>query len=187
MRKYFRQVVCTFLPLIICLTASGLTKGVDEYLLKAVFLERFTRFIDYGTAPSENQGDFIIAVYGHNPFEQKLEQVYASQTILNRKVRIVYAQSADAIGNPDILYIGKDRLGELEEVFSQISDSRTLTISDSPGFSGKGVMINLLVANEKIQFEIDVEAAAKKNIRFDRILLMNAIIVKHDRNDEGIQ
>jgi len=40
-------------------------------------------------------------------------------------------------------------------------------------------MINLQVIDEKIRFEIDVEAAAMQNIKFDRILLINAIIVKH--------
>ncbi len=76
-------------------------------------------------------------------------------------------------------YIGKDKKAELEDLLVHIQGFKTITIADSPAFSASGVMINLQVIDEKIRFEIDVEAAAMQNIKFDRILLINAIIVKH--------
>jgi len=65
------------------------------------------------------------------------------------------------------------------KIYLFIFSFKTITICDSPAFSASGVMINLKLIDENIRFEIDVEAAAMQNIKFDRILLINAIIVKH--------
>lgn len=156
----------------------GLAGGVDEYLLKAAFFERFTRFVDYGAQPSGQDRFFVITVFGENPFGSRLDQVYRNQRILNREVRLVYTDSLQHIGASDILYIGEDKRQEMDSILFRIKDHHTITIADPPNLSGSGVMINLLLANGKIRFEIDIEAANKQNIKFDRILLANAIIVK---------
>jgi hypothetical protein len=45
----------------------------DEYLLKAGFLERFTRFIEWPgeTNIADNTKPFVISVIGENPFDKK--------------------------------------------------------------------------------------------------------------------
>lgn len=156
----------------------GLADGVDEYLLKAAFFERFTRFVDYGQQSPAEEAVFVITVFGENPFGNRLDQVYRNQPILNRKVKIVYTDQLDEIGTSDILYIGADKKQEIKNVLFRIKGKHTITIADSPDLSGSGVMINLLLVNDKIRFEIDIEAANKQKIKFDRILLANAIIVK---------
>ena len=156
----------------------GLAEGVDEYLLKAAFFERFTRFADYGPPQVEQDRFFVIAVLGENPFGDRLDRVYKEQRILNRPVKLVYTDRVDQIGRPDILYIGQDKRKELEDILARIQGHQIITIADSPALSGKGVMINLLLVDNKIRFEIDLDAASKQNIKFDRILLANAIIVK---------
>lgn len=183
MKRYIHITFFTLILQILFLTVPGFEKGVDEYLLKAVFLERFTRFIDLGAATSGRDSLFVVTVFGENPFGDRLEQVYRDQRILNRKVKLIYTDQLDEIDNPDMVYIGKDKKDELDELFQHIQGHRTITIADSPVLSGSGVMINLLVIGNKIRFEIDLEAAGKKDIKFDRILLVNAIIVKHENTE----
>ncbi|MGV8138466.1 MAG: YfiR family protein [Mangrovibacterium sp.] len=179
MKRLIHTAILTAILQVLGSSAFGLAGGVDEYLLKAVFFERFTRFVDYGIPEPDGDEFFAITVFGENPFGNRLEQVYKDYRILNKKVKIVYAARINEIGTPDILYIGKDKKAELEDLLVHIQGFKTITIADSPAFSASGVMINLQVIDEKIRFEIDVEAAAMQNIKFDRILLINAIIVKH--------
>ncbi len=179
MKRLIHTAILTVIFQVLGSSAFGLADGVDEYLLKAVFFERFTRFVEYGSPEPDNDEFFVITIFGENPFGKRLEQVYNEHRILNKKVKVVYAGQIDEIGTPDILYIGKDKKPELEELLLHIQGCKTITIADSPIFSGSGVMINLQVADEKIRFEIDIESAARQNVKFDRILLVNAIIVKH--------
>ncbi|WP_423128704.1 YfiR family protein [Gaoshiqia sp. Z1-71] len=177
--KQARQILFLTLMLQVFVpVVYGLAEGVDEYLLKAAFFERFTRFVDYGTQPADQDRFFVIAVLGENPFGDRLDRVYKEQRILNRQVKLIYTDRVDQIGRPDILYIGQDQRKELEHILASIQGYQTITIADSPAFSGKGIMINLLLIDNKIRFEIDLEAASKQNVKFDRILLANAIIVK---------
>lgn len=179
MKRLIHMAILSAILQVLSPLTFGLAGGVDEYLLKAVFFERFTRFVDYGNPKPDHDEFFVITVFGENPFENRLEQVYKDYRILNKKVKVVYAGRIDEIGTPDIVYIGKDKKAELEELLVHIQGLKIITIADSPLFSGSGVMINLQVVEEKVRFEIDIEAAAMQNIKFDRILLINAIIVKH--------
>lgn len=179
MKRLIHTAILTLIFQVLGSSTFGLADGVDEYLLKAVFFERFTRFVEYHSPEQDHSEFFVITVLGENPFGDRLEQVYRDHPILNKKVKVIYAGQIDEIGIPDILYIGKDMRTALDELLVHIQGYKTITITDSPVFSGSGVMINLQVMDEKIRFEIDIEAAARQNIRFDRILLVNAIIVKH--------
>jgi|GEM_PF-767226 len=180
MKRLIHSAVFAVLLTAVTTVSLGLAGGVDEYLLKAVFFERFTRFIDYGSQEPNTDSFFVITVFGENPFGNRLEQVYQNQTILNRKVKLIYTDQVDQIGNPDILYIGKDKKLELEKLLLRIQGTQAITVTDAAAFSGSGVMINLRIIDDKIRFEIDLESAGRENIRFDRVLLVNAIIVKHE-------
>lgn len=62
----------------------------NEYVLQAVYLEKFSRFV---TWPEESgMGDankpFIILVIGQTPLKENLEQIYAIQKINGKKVEI---------------------------------------------------------------------------------------------------
>ena len=180
MKRMICKVVAGAMLTLMTTFTLGLADGVDEYLLKAIFFERFTRFVDYGPLNPDPDSSFVITIYGDNPFGNRLEKVYLHQNILNKKVKVMYADQLDQIGDPDILYIGKDKKQDLEKLLLRIRNTRTITIADSAVFSGSGVMINLLIVDNKIRFEIDLDSASRQHIKFDRVLLVNAIIVKHE-------
>ena len=73
----------------------------SEYQIKAIFLERFTRFIEWPNSSgiSDTSTSFIIAVIGDNPFGSILEQTYAKQKIRNKKVEIRYISTPDNIAD----------------------------------------------------------------------------------------
>ena len=177
MKRLFQILFLSIVLQLFAPPVSGLPEGVDEYLLKAAFFERFTRFVDYGGNSGVTDKPFVVTILGENPFGKRLDQIYSDQRILNRKVKLIYTGDLAKIGEPDILYIGPDKRKELKEVLAQVEGRQVITIADSPVFSKSGVMINLLLVNDKIRFEIDLEAANKQKIKFDRILLANAIIV----------
>ena len=52
-----------------------------EYTVKAVYLERFTRFVEWpeGAAIEDTTESFVIAVLGEHPFGDTLDEVYGEQ------------------------------------------------------------------------------------------------------------
>ena len=82
MKKPFIKIVL----LISLLSAFGQT---TEYKLKAVFLEGFTRFVEWpdpGFEFSDTTNIFIITVIGENPFIKELEDLYTATKITTLKL-----------------------------------------------------------------------------------------------------
>ena len=158
--------------------ASG--KSVDEYQLKAAFIERLTRFVEY-VPEQANIGDiFTITILGDNPFGTYLDEMYGNNKILGKRVVINYINQLDQIEYPDILYVGIDKHDKIEQVLDRVLGMQVLTITDSDVYHRSGVVLNMKLVKDKLRFEIDIYAAQRQGMKFSRVLLAYATIV----NDE---
>ena len=83
------RVHLLILSLGLCIPISA-TAQLDEYkvkAVKAVYLEKLTRFIEWpkSSGMSDTSTPFVVAVIGENPFGSILEKAYAKQKVKNKK------------------------------------------------------------------------------------------------------
>ena len=171
--KYF-VILC--IGLIVPLSAFA---QQSESTMKAVFLEHFTRFIEW--PESSNVADpsspFFIGVIGENPIELILDQIYAEQNIKNKKVEILHFSTVDEICDCHILFIPSSSKERLPEILLYTKEKPILTVSDTKGFAEKGVHINFYLAGDKIKFEINEGAVHEAGLIMSYRLLSLARIV----------
>ena len=151
----------------------------EEYKVKAVFLERFTRFVEW---PEDADLDdpsmpFIICVIGNNPFKEILEQAYEKRTILGKPVKIHYISSLKDITPCHLLFVSSSMKPRLEEILSYTNDKPILTIGDTEGFAEKGIHINFYLRGESTRFSINETAVRNSPLKMDFRLLQYAKIV----------
>lgn len=166
--------------LLICLVRNGIIHAqTDEYLMKAGFLERFTRFIEWPveTNIADSSKPFVISVIGRNPFDEKLDQFFETTKIKNRKVEIRYISELEEIQDSHILFITKSKEKQLSGILSLTQGKPILTVSDTNGFGKKGVRINFFVEQNKIRFEINKDAIQKSGLQISYLLLNVAKII----------
>ncbi len=166
--------------LLICLVGNGIIHAqTDEYLLKAGFLEKFTRFIEWPgeTNIADNTKPFVISVIGENPFDKKLDQIFETTKIKNRKVEIRYISELEEIQDSHILFITKSKEKQLSGILSLTQGKPVLTVSDTDGFGEKGVRINFFIEQNKIRFEINKDAIQKSGLQISYLLLNIAKII----------
>lgn len=151
----------------------------DEYDLKAAFLERFTRFIEWSPESQSDDKDkyFEIVVIGDNPFGKKLDILYAKQKIKDKIVKIRYTKSIDEIGNCQMLFICPSMAYNLQQVLNKVSKKNILTVSQTDGFCEKGVHINFFISGSRLKFQINEKAVKNSNLKISRLLLQNATII----------
>lgn len=142
---------------------------VDEYLVKAVWFEKFTRFIEWPPESNVNDAEkpFIIGVIGKNPFENTLEKIYATQKIKNKNVEIIKISGISQISqveNCSLLFISQSEKDNIPKIVSTLKDKPVLLISDVDGAAARGVHINFYTSQSKILFEIN--ESASRNARF---------------------
>ncbi len=154
-----------------------------EYSLKAVFLERFTRFIDWPETkmPEHDNQSFVIAVIGNPQFANLLSDIYQKKKIKGKQVIIQNIDQIEKMDNPNLLYIAPHSNQKLSVILEQARRIPVLTIADTDGFAKKGVMINFYMSKKnKIRFEINERAIKDSGLHISYKLLSVAKIVQSE-------
>lgn len=167
--------------------ANGKDLKYHEYLLKAVFLERFTRFIEWPLYKKfdDHSEPFVIGVINSNPFNSMLETLYKNQNIKEKPVDIRYIKKIKEINGCHLLFIGNTSMNSLTRIIESIRDYPILTISDSKGYCHKGVHINMYIdENNQIRFEINNKAASHSGLSISYLLLKVARLVERSGEEQ---
>ena len=173
----FGKRIILFLMLMFA-SAHGFTQA-NVYVLKAVYLEKFTRFVSW---PEESRMDspelpFVIAVIGRTPLTNNLEQIYSNQKINNKKVEVKRISNLYEIENVHILVIAETERKNLQNILALTKKLPVLTISEAPNFAEKGVLINFYEDRNKLRFEINETAVLQSPLQMSFYLLNSAKIV----------
>lgn len=143
-----------------------------EYQIKAEFIERFTRFVEWPAGAFESPADpFVIGVIGRDPFGSYLDLLSRQRTILGRSVEVRRLGSLEAVGSCHILFVASSERRRIAEIAERAKGSPVLTIADTPGAIDAGVMINLYTAESRIRFEINEARLEEAGFRASAQLL----------------
>lgn len=144
------------------ISACAFGTELTEYQIKAEFIERFTRFIEWPSSLQRPQSEpFIIGVIGRDPFDGYLDAIARARMIKGRQVKIVHLPSPDEIGSCQLLFVAASERGRIDAILAKARNFPVLTIADSPGSLESGVMINLYTAEHKVRFEINEQEMSK--------------------------
>lgn len=190
-RKFLFIPHSFFLVWIVCagmivLLPSALKAQMNEYTVKAVFLERFTRFVRWPETVQmqDTTKPFVIGVIGENPFGNLLDQIYYHQRIKNKPVQIQYIKNLTEISDCHLLFISQKSHFDIKKIISITENAAILTVGDADDYSQEGVVINFYLENSKIRFEINESALRKSGLYMSHLLLKEAKIVQPVR---GVQ
>jgi hypothetical protein len=152
-----------------------------EYQVKAAYLYNFGRFVNWsaGTQPRDS-GPFSVCVIGTDPFGPSLEGTLGGETIDQRKVvtrRISKPQEATSC---QILFVSASESGRLKDIFPAIEKMNVLTVSDIPGFSEHGGMIQFVAQRDKIRFEVNLSNIERAGLSLSSELLKVAVTVRRN-------
>lgn len=168
------------------LQCKDVNAQASEYRLKAVFLERFTRFIEWPekTSISDTSKPFVIKIIGKNPFGDVLKAIYSRTKIKNKPVKIYYISSVEEIKDCQILFIAASMENSLEQILKYTNEKPILTIGDCQGFGQRGVIINFFILNNKVRFEINEKTLNQSRLYLSYLLLNVATVIKGEEGDK---
>ena len=149
-----------------------------EYELKAAFLHKFAMFVEWpARAFATTNTPIIIGVLGQDPFGTKLETVLSSKQVHGRTLKFRrFTKVEDVLpANCHLLFIAPSEKSRLPAILDAIKTSPMLTVGDSPGYGESGVMLNLVVHEESLRFEINQQTPAGAELKISSQLLDLAI------------
>jgi len=164
------------------LTASGANAQLPqqpEYLIKARYL---LALADYVTWPSGsdlggNGRALVLGILGTSPFDAQRNEVLTSREVKGKRLAIRYLKSYRDCENCDILFIGESEAGHLPDILRLVRSRPILTISDTPDFGRRGVMINLFQEEARVRFEINLASVRASGLEVgSRVLKLARMI-----------
>jgi hypothetical protein len=154
-----------------------------EYQLKAAFLFNFCQFVDWPPETFSSADEpLVIGVLGTNPFGNYLEETVSGEKIGTHPVTIRYYKETEDVDDCHLLFIGGRDTIESSEGIAAVKGKSTLTISDQPGFLKQHGMIRFVNQQNKIRFEINVEATKAAGLAVSSKLLRLADIYTPSKN-----
>jgi len=166
-------LLCQLLPLRI------LHGQTSEYLLKAGFMERFTRFIEWpgDSLMKDTSKPFNILILGENPFGDQLAELLKDVRIQGRRTVVSYQKTPDIQEYYHMVFIAGNMGKSLPYILNSLNTKPVITIGDTEGFGAEGVLINFFIEENKLRFEINQEAVRKSGLKVSHLLLKTAKIL----------
>lgn len=154
------------------------SQTANEYTLKSVFLLRVANFVEWPEGKENNnpKKNFIISIYGDDPFNGLLLSAIASQkyTVKNKDIVIRKINNTHEIESSDILFISSSEKYNLTKILDFVRNKPILTIGDTKGFIERGVMVNMFIEDLFLKFDINLVSSKESNIYISSKLLSNA-------------
>lgn len=142
----------------------------EEYQVKAVYLFNFGKFVEW-PATAIKGDTFTICVLGEDPFGRALDATLAGEAIDNRKLVARRITSVRDATDCQILFVSASEAPRVADIVASLSKSGTLTVSDMPGFTSKGGMIQFVLTENKVRFDVNLTAAEKEGLTISSQLL----------------
>lgn len=153
----------------------------SDYEVKAAYLYNFGRFVHWPAVDSAASGDaFNICVLGEDPFGPTLDTALAGASIGNKGVVARRISGPHEVANCKILFLSSSEAGRVNKILESLDKSAVLTVSDMPQFSQRGGMIQFVMEENKVRFEVNMAAAQNAGLSFSSELLRVALAVRRN-------
>ena len=159
--------------------AAGQPGSATEYQVKATYLFDFARFVEWPANNAAAHSDaFAICVLGEDPFGTALDSVISGEAIDGKRVVSKRISSPQEALGCRILFISSSEDSRLKETLAVLEKASVLTVSDLPNFSQRGGMIQFVLDQRKVRFEVNVGKATEAGLTLSSDLLKVAVAVR---------
>ena len=202
-----------FVPLFVLVAFSAQSIQVpatprNEYETKAGYLLNFVEFIDWpsGAFP-HSQSPIILGILGKDPFGAELEKL-RNKVMGGRKLEIKRfrgnlefrgeetpgrrqddlvlkkARKLAELRSCHILFISSSEKNYVPLILKPLKGSSVLTVSETESFAHEGGIINFFDGGNRVQLEINLDAADQARLKISSKLLSLAKIVSAEHPEQ---
>ena len=161
------------------------TIRLSEYDVKAAYLYHFAKFVEWPEEALPDSATFLtIGILGTDPFGEAFVSIQG-KSVKGRQLAVKRFASLRDLEPCHILFISDSEKKRLPEILEQLDEAGVLIVGDMKGFARAGGTINFVLRKNKVQFEINVDAAERAGLKLSSKLLKLAFIVRDERRESA--
>lgn len=150
----------------------------QEKPMHEIHVAMLYNFVKYVQWPDETAtGTFVIGVIGDEQVFSTLKAWYDGKPKGAKKFEIRQLESPTDAAGCQVVYIGKAKSKELENIRSGITNRPVLTITNGEGLAKKGSCINFRLIDGKLRFELNAAELTSSNLKVSSALTSMAILI----------
>lgn len=181
--RFLRRAALGFVWLALSVAAFADDSASIAYRVKAGYLFNFLKFVEWPEALPA-QSPYRIAVAADDATFAIVTEVLAGKSIDAHPI-VLERIEADAASNstpsspaPHLLFITRSSPIATGELAARVAGQPTLTVGEASGFAKRGGVLNFVVIDESVKFEVNIAAAQKAGLRVSSRLSKLAILVR---------
>jgi TonB family protein len=164
---------CFFLFLLFIGPCAGQAQTASEYQVKAAYLYNFAKSAEWPQQSQAGISTVVIGVVaGDDEFIDALTKMVTGRKIGNRAVAVKRVSSNEEMGFCQVIFFrsnaGRKRT---ESALAALTSASILLVGEDDGFLRQGGMINLVLRNGKIRFEINKDSLGRADIHLSPELM----------------
>jgi hypothetical protein len=149
-----------------------------EQRVKAAFLYRYTEFVTWPDAAyARPDAPFVMVVAGADAIADNLRSITAGRSVGNRPIDVKRIAPGDAIPPSQLVYIAGTDPGRVRDLVRG-APRHALVVTEAEGALDYGSVINFVLAQDRVRFDISLESAEKRGLRLSSRLLAVARSVR---------
>jgi hypothetical protein len=153
----------------------------SEYLIKAGFIYNFAKFVQWPSATfSQPDSPIVIGVLGTDPFGNVLDRIVEDKKIGTRGFvvkRYKWGKDLKDLKDCKILFVSASEKARIDEILLSVKGLPILTVGETPGFAERGGVIRFTLEDNRVRFEVNVDAAHQAELNISSRLLTLAKII----------
>lgn len=178
-RRFLPRLAVAGITALAFVMSTPAAERPTAYQVKAAFLERFGKFVEWPeSAFAGPQASLVIGIYGADPFRGALEELAAQEKINGHPVEIRHLDNLSDLRSCHILFLPATERSAEDELLRAVAGSSVLTVGDADDFCQAGGMIQFILENDRVHFQVNNEAARAAGLKISSKLLTLAKPVK---------
>lgn len=143
-----------------------------ELRVKAAFLYKFASYVEWPAKSfARPETPVTIGVIGAESLATELVQAVAGRTVNDRAVTVKRLNAGDSLAGIHILFIGRAESARLDQLAQSAQPRSILTVTESAGALARGSVINFVLSDGRVRFQIALDSAEKSGLKLSSRLL----------------
>ncbi len=152
--------------------------GQQEKPMHEIHAAMLFNFVKYIQWPNEAEGgEFVLGVMGDEDVFNTLKTWYDGKPKGAKKYVVKKLAAASDASGCSVVYLGKSKNREFENIKTATEGKPVLTITDSSNLGQKGSHINFKVIDGKLKFELNQASVTSSNLKVSSQLASMAITI----------
>lgn len=142
-----------------------------ERSIKAAYLCKFAGYVEWPDSPAGAGAPLLIGVLESKAMADELTRITAGRRINERPVQIRQVRADESLVGLHVLFVGAHDRNRLDELLQPAQQLPILTVTESDGALDEGSIINFTIDNERVRFEVSLQAAERSHLKLSSRLL----------------